>query len=101
MTTRKIHDRACVLCGVSFKGGKYSNVCDDCRVKSRKGHAQKNVEDKADAALGFGRMMRSFIRVKKEKLPTYETCPNFNADDLSCVLCGYDEWKFKKCGEKK
>lgn len=101
MTTRKIHDRVCEICGAAFKGGKFSHVCDSCRVKSRKGRAKNLMRDKADSALGFGKMMNSYIRLKKEPLPKYETCPNFDANDLSCVLCGYDEWKFKKCGVKK
>ena len=101
MSTRKIHDRVCEICGVSFKGGKFSHVCDECRAKSRKGRAKNLRRDKADSALGFEKMMESYLRVNKEPLPKYETCPNFNPDDLSCVLCGYDEWKFKKCGEKK
>jgi hypothetical protein len=59
------------------------------------------MRDKADSALGFEKMMESYLRVNKEPMPEYETCPNFNPDDLSCVLCGYDEWKFKGCGRKK
>ena len=56
---------------------------------------------KKDNKERFEKMLDVFIERNKEPLPEHETCPNFNQDDLSCVLCGYDEWKFKKCGEKK
>lgn len=102
MTTRKIHKHdACELCGNPFVGGKYSHVCDNCRAKSRKGRAKNLMQDKSDSAVGFGRMMGYTVRVQKEKLPVHEICPNFNANDLSCVLCPYDAWKFKNCGAKK
>ena len=101
MTTRKVHDRKCELCGSEFKGGKYSNVCDACKAKSRKGRAKNLMKDKEDYSIGFGRMMESYIQINKEKLPEFEICPNFNADDLSCVLCGFDEWRFRACGRKK
>ena len=60
MSTRKIHDRVCEICGVSFKGGKFSHVCDECRAKSRKGRAKNLRRDKADSALGFEKMMESY-----------------------------------------
>ena len=106
MTTRKIHERVCERCGAKYVGGKYSKVCDKCRVEacgryhggSKRGRLEAAKKDNKER---FEKMLDVFIERNKEPLPEHETCPNFNQDDLSCVLCGYDEWKFKKCGEKK
>ena len=97
MVGRKNNAKVCEKCGTKYMGGKYSRLCDECRGEAHTKYPSYGLlkERTTDEILD------SFIEKNKTVFPEYETCPNFNQDDLSCVLCGYDEWKFKGCGRKK
>ena len=96
----------CCDCGREFEG-KYAYYCPECRHKRkadsarmahvREGAALKKKEKEKRVAAMLKEMEK---KRHKEKLDTYDVCPNFDAEKVSCQTCPAGVWKFKGCGSE-
>lgn len=58
--------------------------------------AKKQAEEKS-----VGAMLAEMEKKRhKEKLDTYDVCPNFDAEKVSYQTCPAGVWKFKGCGSE-
>lgn len=95
----------CVGCGKIFNGVA-AYFCKECRTKRRIAGLEKRTRhnmseaDREDDKESFKKLNEYREKIKKGiRFLHSDTCPNYDKESISCVICPAGAYKFKSCGK--